>query len=379
MQVGIRCMLMRGGTSKGAYFLAEDLPSDPAARDRFLLAALGSPDPRQIDGVGGAHPLTSKVAIISRSKEAGIDVDFLFAQVAVDKALVDTTPNCGNILAGTAPFAIERGLIKASDPATKVVVRTVNTGTVAELLIETPKGRVNYEGNARIDGVPGTHAPIPINFLDAAGSVCGSLLPTGNVVDDSRRREGDLHRQRHAGGGHEGASPRQDRLRNAEGTDGRYRIPQAPRSDPSQGRTAHEPRRRHEQSRSEDVPCRPAARGRRDLHAQLHPARGARSDRRVRRRQRRHRSRAPRIACARGREASPGKVKTLSVEHPTGEFTVRLEIGGTEEKPVVERAGLLRTARLLFDGQIFVPEVRARGAGEPRRSLTPVFLRRESR
>src|ERR1700694_3141656 len=126
MQTGLRCMLMRGGTSKGAYFLAEDLPADPAARDQILLAALGSPDPRQIDGVGGAHPLTSKVAIVSRATEPGVDVDFLFPQVAVDKPLVDTTPNCGNILAGIGPFAIERGLVAATRPVTKVTVRTVN-------------------------------------------------------------------------------------------------------------------------------------------------------------------------------------------------------------------------------------------------------------
>src|SRR5438309_3795633 len=133
MQVGIRCMLMRGGTSKGAYFLAEDLPGDVAARDSALLALLGSPDARQVDGIGGAHPLTSKVAIVSRSREPGCDIDFLFCQVGVDRPIVDTTPNCGNILAGVAPFAIERGLIRAGERETKVRVRTVNTGTIAEL------------------------------------------------------------------------------------------------------------------------------------------------------------------------------------------------------------------------------------------------------
>src|SRR5262245_34961837 len=132
MQTAIRCMLMRGGTSKGAYFLADDLPADKASRDRILLAAMGSPDPRQVDGVGGAHPLTSKVAIVSRAKEPGIDIDFLFCQVSVDKPMVDTTPNCGNILAGVGPFAIERGLIKAGDKTTRARVRTLNTGTVAE-------------------------------------------------------------------------------------------------------------------------------------------------------------------------------------------------------------------------------------------------------
>jgi 4-oxalomesaconate tautomerase len=180
---GIACMLMRGGTSKGAYFLADDLPQDRAKRDAVLLSVMGSPDPRQVDGVGGAHPLTSKVAVVSRSSEPGIDIDYLFCQVSVDRPLVDTTPNCGNILAGVGPFAIARGLVKASYPHTRVRVRTVNTGTVADLLIETPNGVVNEAGTARIDGVPGFAAPIAIDFLDAEGSVCGALLPTGRSVD----------------------------------------------------------------------------------------------------------------------------------------------------------------------------------------------------
>ena len=356
MQVGIRCMLMRGGTSKGAYFLAEDLPSDPAARDRFLLAALGSPDPRQIDGVGGAHPLTSKVAIISRSKEAGIDVDFLFAQVAVDKALVDTTPNCGNILAGTAPFAIERGLIKASDPVTKVVVRTVNTGTVAELLIETPKGRVNYEGNARIDGVPGTHAPIPINFLGAAGSVCGSLLPTGNVVDDIDGVKVTCI---------DNGMPVVVMKAQALGKTG-YETPKELMADTEFRKRLEAirlkvgPRMNLGDVTSKVVPkmclvAPPRAGGaictRSFIPHEAHEAIGVFAAVSV--------GTAAVLPGSPAHEVAklpPGKVKTLSVEHPTGEFTVRLEIGGTEEKPVVERAGLLRTARLLFDGQIFVPE-----------------------
>ncbi|KAB2846939.1 MAG: 4-oxalomesaconate tautomerase, partial [Hyphomicrobiaceae bacterium] len=183
MQTPIRCMLMRGGTSKGAYFLAEDLPSDQVERDCVLLSVMGSPDPRQVDGLGGAHPLTSKVAIVSRAATPGADIDFLFAQVGVAKAMVDTTPNCGNILAGVGPFAIERGLVRAGDKTTRVRVRTLNTGTIADLLIETPGGRVNYGGAARIDGVPGTAAPIAIDFLDAEGSVCGALLPTGRTRD----------------------------------------------------------------------------------------------------------------------------------------------------------------------------------------------------
>src|SRR5262249_48489413 len=150
MQTGIRCMMIRGGTSKGAYFLADDLPKEPRARDAILLAAMGSPDPRQVDGMGGAHPLTSKVAIVSRSSLPDCDIDFLFCQVGIDKPMVDTTPNSGNILSGVGPFAIERGLIRAEDGKTRVKVRTLNTGTIAELLIETPGGRVRYDGEARI-------------------------------------------------------------------------------------------------------------------------------------------------------------------------------------------------------------------------------------
>ena len=142
MQREIKCMMMRGGTSKGAYFLAPDLPADPVERDRLLLSVMGSPDPRQIDGIGGAHPLTSKVAIVSRSTDPSADIDFLFAQVSVDEAKVDTTPNCGNILAGVGPFALERGLFPARDPETPIRVRTVNTGTLAELIVSTPGGRV---------------------------------------------------------------------------------------------------------------------------------------------------------------------------------------------------------------------------------------------
>src|SRR5580704_15043429 len=175
---GIRCMLMRGGTSKGAYFLADDLPEDIQERDDLLLRTMGSPDPRQIDGIGGAHPLTSKVAIVSRSASSEADVDFLFAQVKVDEALVDTTPNCGNILAGVGPFAIERGLIAITGPETRVRVKTLNTGTLAELIVSTPNGQVCYEGDERIDGVPGTAAPIPTKYLNTAGSVCGALFPT---------------------------------------------------------------------------------------------------------------------------------------------------------------------------------------------------------
>lgn len=180
----IRCTLMRGGTSKGLYFHERDLPAEREVRDRVLLAAMGSPDVRQIDGVGGAHPLTSKVAVIRPSSDQRADVDYLFLQVVVDKAEVSDSQNCGNILAGVGPWAIENGLVPVAGPVTPVRIHMVNTASIAVAYVPTPNGAVEYEGDARIDGVPGTAAAIPLEFLDVAGSSCGSLLPTGSVVDE---------------------------------------------------------------------------------------------------------------------------------------------------------------------------------------------------
>ena len=176
-------MWMRGGTSKGGYFLADDLPEDPAARDALLLRLMGSPDPRQIDGMGGADPLTSKVAVVRKSTRPGIDVDYLFLQVFVDQAIVTDAQNCGNILAGVGPFAIERGLVAARDGETPVAIFMANTGQAAVATVQTPGRAVTYEGDARIDGVPGSHAPVPLEFRDTAGSSCGALLPSGKAVD----------------------------------------------------------------------------------------------------------------------------------------------------------------------------------------------------
>lgn len=183
MSEGVRAMWMRGGTSKGGYFLASDLPADTAARDALLLGAMGSPDPRQIDGMGGADPLTSKVAVVRASERPGVDVDYLFLQVFVDRPIVTDAQNCGNILAGVGPFAIERGLLPAKDGQTTVRIYMENTGQIAVARVPTPGGRVSYTGTARIDGVPGHAAPIPIAFEDTAGSSCGALLPTGNAAD----------------------------------------------------------------------------------------------------------------------------------------------------------------------------------------------------
>jgi 4-oxalomesaconate tautomerase len=180
---GIPAMWMRGGTSKGGFFLAEDLPGELESRDVFLLCVMGSPDRKQIDGLGGANPLTSKVAVVKKSTRKGIDVDYLFLQVFVDEAIVTDRQNCGNMLAGVGPFAIERGLVHAQNGETKVTIYMENTNQIAEATIQTPKRVVTYEGSASIDGVPGTAAAIPLMFRDTAGSSCGALLPTGNTVD----------------------------------------------------------------------------------------------------------------------------------------------------------------------------------------------------
>jgi len=179
----IPAMMMRGGTSKGMYFLKDDLPSDVATRDKLLLGVMGSPDARQIDGMGGAHPLTSKVAVLSTSTHPDADVDYLFLQVLVDKAIVSAGQNCGNILSGVAQFLIERGLIVAADGRTDVRIRMLNSGGIAVVSVQTPGAVVIYDGSVKIDGVPGTSAPVMIDFADVAGSTCGALLPTGNALD----------------------------------------------------------------------------------------------------------------------------------------------------------------------------------------------------
>lgn len=176
-------MLFRGGTSRGPFFAAADLPAEVALRNRVLLAVMGSPDQRQIDGLGGAHPLTSKAGIVGPAQTAGADLDFLFAQLQPGLDTVDTTPNCGNMLAAVVPFALEAGLAAPRGDTTTLRVRTLNTGMCCDITVQTPGGLVEYEGGARIDGAPGSSAPIEIEFLDTAGSMCGQLLPTGHRRD----------------------------------------------------------------------------------------------------------------------------------------------------------------------------------------------------
>jgi 4-oxalomesaconate tautomerase len=346
-------MTMRGGTSKGAYFLAEDLPSDTAKRDRLLLSIMGSPDPVQIDGIGGGHPLRSKVAIVSKSSSADAHVDYLFAQVGVAEPLVDTSPNCGNILAGVGPFAIERGLVEAQDGVTTVRVRTLNTGTLAELAVPTPGGAVTYEGPARIDGVPGTGAPIEIFFLDIAGSVCKALLPTGNVRDS---------------------------IEGIAATCIDNGMPVVVMAAASFGRTGYESVAALDadaelKAALERVRLKAGAlMGLGDVAQAVipkmtliaEPREGGCVATRTFIPKACHNSIgvlgavSVATACvlpgsvAEGIAAvSPGERQRLSIEHPTGEFTVSLELDLSDSLPRVRRAGLMRTARALFDGVVY--------------------------
>ena len=186
MQTAISYMQFRGGSSKGLFFNAADLPPDETERIKMVLAAIegaGHGDPRQIDGLGGGTSLTSKVAVVSISKSFNAGLDYFFLQVVVGKGTISTTQTCGNILAGVLPFAVEAGIIKAQNPLTTAKINIINTGGICEVIIQTPNGEVEYGGNAKVDGVPGTAAPIICNYLETVGATCGSLLPTGNAID----------------------------------------------------------------------------------------------------------------------------------------------------------------------------------------------------
>lgn len=183
MQIPIPTYFMRGGTSRGPFFRENDLPADINLRDKVLLAAMGSPDIKQIDGLGGAHPLTSKVGIVRLSHSPSHDLEFLFAQLQPNSTVVDTKPNCGNMLAAVVPFALESGMVKSQGDESTYRVLTLNTNMLCDITVKTPSGQISYEGDTKIDGVPGTSAPISINFLDTAGSVCSGLLPTESIKD----------------------------------------------------------------------------------------------------------------------------------------------------------------------------------------------------
>lgn len=349
-EAGVRCMWMRGGTSKGGYFLADDLPADKAARDAFLLRVMGSPDPRQIDGLGGADPLTSKVAVVRRSARPGVDVDYLFLQVFVDRAIVTDAQNCGNILAGVGPFAIERGLVAATGEETPVRIFMENTAQVAVAAVPTPGGRATYAGQARIDGVPGTAAPINIVFEDTAGSTCGALLPTGNAADTIAGVEVTLIDNgmpcvilSAADFGLKGDETPAELNANAEL---KARI-EAIRLEAG-------PLMNLGDVTSKSVPkmtlVSPARAGgaistRTFIPHTCHAAIGVLGAVSVA-----SACLLPGGPAARIADVRPGARKALSIEHPTGEFTV---IATLDADGALRSAGVLRTARKLFDGIVF--------------------------
>jgi 4-oxalomesaconate tautomerase len=346
-------MWMRGGTSKGGYFLASDLPADTAERDAFLLHVMGSPDPRQIDGMGGADPLTSKIAVVKKSEREGIDVDYLFLQVFVDQAIVSDAQNCGNILAGVGPFAIERGLVPATGDETRVAIFMENTGQVAVATVETPGGKVNYAGQARIDGVPGTHAPVPLEFRDTAGSTCGALLPTGHAADEISGVRCTL-----IDNGMPCVVFRAEDV-GATGYESRAEL---------ESEAFAEVRARIEKIRLTAGPLMNLGNVAQKSVPKMMLVAPPRSGGAVTVRSfiphRAHASvgvlGAVSVATACLVEGSPaaevafippGTRKTLSVEHPTGEMSCVLE---TDESGEVQSAALLRTARKLMDGTVFV-------------------------
>ena len=353
---------MRGGTSRGPFFHRDDLPADTATRDRVLLAVMGSPDRRQIDGLGGAHPLTSKVGIVGPGGRPGVDLDFLFAQLQPDRDTVDTAPNCGNMLAAVVPFALETGLVAPRGGTSTFRVLTLNTGMVCDISVQTPDGRLRYDGDTRIDGVPGTAAPITINFLDTAGSVCSGLLPTGEIED-----EVDV------------GLPGVRALRVTCIDNG---MPMVLMRAADLGRTGYE----SVADLNADAELKTVLEALRlrcgelmglgDVSAKSHPkmclvaapARGGSIATRCF---------IPHVchdaigvlaavtvgtACVlegsvtRGIAAVPaGPVVALSIEHPTGEFSVELELSRTDPQTVA-RAALLRTARLIMRGEVMVAE-----------------------
>ena len=356
MQTAIPCVLMRGGTSKGLYFHADDLPDDRALRDRVLLVAMGSPDSRQIDGLGGAHPLTSKVALLSRSQRDDADVDYLFLQVMVDLAEVRDTQNCGNILAGVGPFAIEQNLVAVTNDLTDVRIHMVNTGGIAVATVQTPDGSVTYEGDAQIDGVPGTAAPVSLNFVDVSGGSCGDLLPTGAARDRVDGIEVTCI---------DNGMPVVI-LKAADFGKTGYEMPRELEGDAALTariesiRLALGPTMNLGDVRDKTVPkmtlvAPPTGGGviatRTFIPHRVHEAIGVLG--------------AVSVATA---CLMPGSVahevselpagtgaRSLDIEHPSGFFTVEVEVEKDGDRVAVKRSALLRTARKLMQGSVFVP------------------------
>lgn len=359
----IPATLMRGGTSKGLYFNTRDLPADRGARDRVLLAAMGSPDMRQIDGIGGAHPLTSKVAVIGPASRPDADVDYLFLQVVVDKAEVSDSQNCGNILAGVGPWAIENGLVKAVDAITPVRINMVNTASMAVAHVPTPNGVVEYEGGTRIDGVPGTAAGISIDFLDVAGSSCGALLPTGNVVD----RVDGIEVTCIDNGMPVVVLAAADFGLSGDESPEALEANAALRQRVEKIRLELGPRMNLGDVAKKTVPkmslVSPARHGgqlstRTFIPHRVHEAIGVLGAVSVATACAVPGTVAERIAAP----AAGAGPRRFEIEHPTGFFTVEMDVTGSGSSLRVNRSALLRTARKLMRGEVYVPAAAWRAA-----------------
>ena len=379
-QLAVPCSVMRGGTSKGLVFLAADLPADRAARDALLCAALGSPDPRQIDGMGGAHPLTSKVAVVSASDRPDADVEYLFMQVWPERAEVSDGQNCGNMLAAVGPFAIEQGLVAAAGDVTPVRIFMRNTGDIAVAHIQTPQGRVRYDGAAHIDGVPGGHAPIPIDFLDIAGSSCGALLPTSNAVDvvggvrvtciDNGMPVVCIAAADLGISGYETPAQLETDTALAARVE-RIRLAAGPLMGLGDVTAATTPKM--------SLLAKASAGGtiatRTFIPHRVHEAIGVFGAVSVATACLVPGSVAAEIATV---AVGEGDIE-LDVEHPTGYFTVRLDVRIDAGAVRVRRAGLLRTARLLMRGEVFVPSTEEGDSGSSIATATTRPHRRHTR
>ena len=355
MQTKIPCVIMRGGTSRGPFFYMPDLPADVPTRDAVLLSVMGSPHEIQVDGIGGSHSVTSKVAMISKSKHPGADVDYLFAQVQINENFVDTKPNCGNMLVAVGPYAIDAGLVPAKNDETIVRIFNVNTQTLVEAFVQTPGGKVTYEGKAAIDGVPGTAAPIGINFKGGIGSVTKKMLPTGkpsDIIDGVEASCVDIampivlmRAEAFGKTGHEAAveldadrdtMQRMETIRRKAGTlmgmgDVSKRVvpKMALLSAPRKGGTI---------ASRFFVP---------ETCHKSHPVTGT--------------------VCIASACAIPGTVASqiaplppapqgmVRIEHPSGMIVIDLDVDFAAGKQELRRAALIRTARRIFEGQVCVP------------------------
>lgn len=359
MQTAIPYMQFRGGSSKGLFFNAADLPVDEIGRNRAILAAMegvGAGDPRQIDGLGGATSLTSKAAVVSKSKNPKADLDYLFLQVVIGKGQISTTQTCGNILAAVVPFAVEAGMITAGDKTTTAKVNMVNTGGICEVTVQTPGGIVNYSGPAKVDGVPGTAAPVICNYLETVGSSCGALLPTGNVKDIIDGIEVTCI---------DNGMPSVI-VKAADLDITGYETPEAlNKNEPLKKkiesiRLQAGPLMNLGDVKDKTVPkmclVSPAVNGgvlntRTFIPHVCHEAIGVLG--------------AVSVASAIFLEGSvPAAVATtlfqqdvISVEHPTGEFSARLDISSNNGTPVFIKSGVIRTARLLSKGLVYIPGI----------------------